>query len=281
MNKVLHQFIEDDDIPKQYGGKLDFKFGDAGPNMDPKIKELLEFENGHTQIPPGPLYWVDRGDRIELKAVGSVNGQQRKESIAFLPKKVQLYSLDDQSRPTTAIVNGGAKSASVTATRPNLLTVPTAQEIVPVAASTKTGSSSPTEPTEAEYAAADEKTEAGAMTAIQEGQIIPASRPEPVSFVTAQDGIKTLTMDDAIPESANGGPHAVDAANAGPHKTAIANVLDPAINKVGPTEDAHQHHDVPAPQSGKPAGGAAEVASNHHHKESLKEKLMDKIHHQH
>lgn len=231
MNKVLHQLIEHENIPKQYGGALDFKFGDAGPNLDPAVKELLQFENGHTEIPAGPLFWVDRDDKIELKAVGTINGKQRRENIAFLPKKVQLASLEDNSRPTTSATNQSVAKENGTHSS-NSLAVPTQQY---GHSSRSSEFEEPVEPTEAEYAAADAKAVAEGRTAVQEGEIIPASRPEPVSFVTARDDLKNLSLDDVKKNLPNGtgGPHVVAAEEAGPHKIAIANVLDPAVNTDG------------------------------------------------
>ncbi|KAF3768076.1 CRAL/TRIO domain-containing protein, partial [Cryphonectria parasitica EP155] len=83
---TLTSFIDIENIPKQYGGKLDFNWCEM-PNLDPKIKELATWENGYTEFPKGPVYWVpiDGGKRLECIARGSVNKQQRNERVCTIP----------------------------------------------------------------------------------------------------------------------------------------------------------------------------------------------------
>jgi hypothetical protein len=83
---TLEQFIEPRNIPKAYGGELDFEFF-ARPNVDPKIKETLTWENGFTDFPEGPAYWVpvDGGKRLACYAVGSKGGQERRERVCSIP----------------------------------------------------------------------------------------------------------------------------------------------------------------------------------------------------
>lgn len=83
---VLEQFIEPRNIPKAYGGELDFEFFDR-PNLDPKIKEALSWENGFTDFPEGPAYWVPEGDgkRMVCMAVGSKDGKERRVRVCTVP----------------------------------------------------------------------------------------------------------------------------------------------------------------------------------------------------
>ncbi|KAG8529898.1 uncharacterized protein KY384_005379 [Bacidia gigantensis] len=85
---TLTQFIDIKDIPKKYGGQLDFQCGDL-PNLDPELRE-------HLTIPPGeeaerflltsPVRWAAQGADGEMFAigVGSINGKERQEPLATL-----------------------------------------------------------------------------------------------------------------------------------------------------------------------------------------------------
>ena len=85
---TLSQFIDVEDIPQKYGGKLAFECGDM-PNLDPALRECIT-------IPPGvdaeryfltaPVRWIDAGEDGEMTAVGvgSVDGKQREEHVATL-----------------------------------------------------------------------------------------------------------------------------------------------------------------------------------------------------
>jgi hypothetical protein len=83
---TLESCIVPRNIPKQYGGELDFEFFDR-PNLDPKIREVLTWENGHTEFPEGPAYWepIDGGKRLACVAVGSKDGKERRERVCTIP----------------------------------------------------------------------------------------------------------------------------------------------------------------------------------------------------
>lgn len=83
---VLEQFIDPKNIPKKYGGQLDFGWGDA-PNLDPVIRETATWENGHTAFPKGPMYWrpIDDGEKLECIAVGTVDQKDRLERVCTIP----------------------------------------------------------------------------------------------------------------------------------------------------------------------------------------------------
>jgi hypothetical protein len=83
---TLESFIEPRNIPKQYGGELEFEFFDR-PNVDPKIKEAVTWEEGYTDFPEGPAYWVpvDGGKRLACVAVGSKGGKERRERVCTVP----------------------------------------------------------------------------------------------------------------------------------------------------------------------------------------------------
>jgi hypothetical protein len=217
-------------IPKKYGGQLDFEFG-GYPILDPALKEVTEFQGQHTDFPHGPMFWIngDEGKKAAI-AVGSVNEKERREKVATIyTKNTQrdVMNLDD-----TAVTNGQPKaSEKVPGTGSEFLAVPNA---------TAAAASVPAEPTSQETSQGQENgvapivaLEAGgeAVPQVQQGEVVPATRPEPVNFVTASEGIQTLSLkenDSTSEPSANGA-----------HETATANLLDPAINVTGPTEDTH------------------------------------------
>lgn len=57
------------------------------PNLDPKIKELAAWENGCTEFPKGPIYWVpvERGKRMEARARGTVDKKERNIRVCTIP----------------------------------------------------------------------------------------------------------------------------------------------------------------------------------------------------
>lgn len=83
---VLTSFIDTKNIPKQYGGEMDWDFFEE-PKFDDEVKRLMSWENGHTALPPGPMYWrpYEDGKRLELLAVGTKDKKQRKERVATIP----------------------------------------------------------------------------------------------------------------------------------------------------------------------------------------------------
>lgn len=239
MQTTLRQFIEPANIPKKYGGELEFEFGDM-PKLDPAVASTLEWEGNYKDFPHGPMFWVDKGDRIELKASGYVDGKQRMENVCTLPKKVKTHTLEElspahQAAEKKQAANGEKDALVARESRPELLSVPTAKEGVPQLSSDADNNVEPTAPVESTKAVASESA-----PIVQAGEIVPASRPEPVSFVTAHDGLKDLTL--------NGNGHTADtngaATNGGPHKTQTANALDPALHQPAPTEKVQLNHNL-------------------------------------
>jgi hypothetical protein len=124
---------------------------------------------------------------------------------------------------------------------PRPATAPAAKEEVPHGVSEPSSASSSEEPV------------------VQEGEVIPASHPEPVSFITAHEGLNTLSLNEKSEPLLN-------AEITGPHSTLTANLLDPKVNPVSeevPIEDAHTHH--AANNKSDPAiGGGVEAADKAH-----------------
>lgn len=111
---TLEAFIEPRNIPKLYGGELEFEFFDR-PNLDPKIKEAVTWENGYTDFPEGPAHWVlaDGGKRLACLAVGSKDGAQRRETVCTIP----IAALNREEPTTEAgAVAAGESAGQATAT---------------------------------------------------------------------------------------------------------------------------------------------------------------------
>ena len=88
---TLSTFMKVEDIPRKYGGELDFEYGKL-PNLDPDIRKHMTIEptgDAETFFIASPIRWVDareggkEGDMTAL-SVGNLNGKQRKEPVAVL-----------------------------------------------------------------------------------------------------------------------------------------------------------------------------------------------------
>lgn len=102
---VLTSFIDVKNIPKVYGGELEWDFYDE-PLFDDEIKRIMKWENGHTKLPPGPMYWrpydEGTGPRLELVAVGSQNKHHRSERVATIPVSFPQGKPAETQIPTPA-----------------------------------------------------------------------------------------------------------------------------------------------------------------------------------
>lgn len=89
MKSTLEEYIDPENIPKKYGGKLDYKFGDL-PNLDPSIQAALKWAapeklNGQNTFPTGPVKWQRyENGHLAAVAVGSENGKARDYKVATL-----------------------------------------------------------------------------------------------------------------------------------------------------------------------------------------------------
>lgn len=235
MKATLESFIDPKNIPQKYGGQLDFHFGDM-PVLDPHLENVLKWEGDNKDFPHGPMYWIDKtkdGKEIKALAVGSVNGKERQEDVCTVTKALK----DDED------LKGANGKLSII--RPELLRAPTA---------------APSEAEELENPiTATEKEESkieDVPVVVQEGELVPATRPEPVSYVTAAQGIETLSLNEKSGNLENG---------SAPHVTHTANLLDPSVKLDGAveTEDAHKHHEA-SNKSGHAVGGGVEEADSAH-----------------
>ena len=98
MTSTLSKYVDKENIPKKYGGTLDWKFGDM-PNLEPAIansltwKEQIELD-GHRTLPIGPikLEYDEKGDLVVI-AIGSENGKPRNRIIAGLRREAGVALL--------------------------------------------------------------------------------------------------------------------------------------------------------------------------------------------
>ncbi|KAI1818391.1 CRAL/TRIO domain-containing protein [Poronia punctata] len=113
---VLTTFMDEEAIPKNYGGKLDWGFFDE-PAWDDHIMGKAQWENGYTSFPLGPCYWepTEDGTRIKCIAVGSKDGKQRREVVCTFPKAVPNGS----SEAEKPVANGNGNAAAPETTPSN------------------------------------------------------------------------------------------------------------------------------------------------------------------
>ncbi|KAH8880246.1 CRAL/TRIO domain-containing protein [Thozetella sp. PMI_491] len=100
---TLEAFIDPKNIPKKYGGELDFNWGEM-PNLDPFIKSTVTWENGFTAFPKGPVLWreIDGGKKLECVAVGTENQKEREVRVCILPRAFP----DEPAAPAPAVTTG-------------------------------------------------------------------------------------------------------------------------------------------------------------------------------
>ncbi|KAI7465970.1 CRAL/TRIO domain-containing protein [Hortaea werneckii] len=132
MRSTLEQYVDLDNLPKKYGGNLDWEFGDM-PALDPGIVKALDWketieQKGHKTLPIGPIRWEyedENGKKGDLvaKAIGTEKGKPRRNVIAGLHPEAGLARLalspGRQSVPgnkSQSVSTGGeARAASATA----------------------------------------------------------------------------------------------------------------------------------------------------------------------
>jgi len=236
VKKTLESFIDPKNIPKKYGGELEFQFGDK-PVLDPQLAKVLKWEGERDGFPIGPMFWVNKGEKngneMEAIAVGSVEKIERIEKVCTVTK---LLGEED-----TIAMNGHATTGTTEKEKQPHESAPAVTEDTPTI-SEPNGTEEPV---------------------VQEGEVIPASRPEPVSFVTVNEGLNPLSLNEKSEPLLIGNGNIT-----GPHSTLTANLLDPNVNvNVNPgeeeKEDAHTHHEA-SDKSDPATGGGVEEADKAH-----------------
>ncbi|KAF7538756.1 hypothetical protein G7054_g2669 [Neopestalotiopsis clavispora] len=119
---VLTSFIDIKNIPKPYGGELEWDFFDEPRWDDPEYQRIMTFQNGHTKIPEGPMIVRPAADgkTVELVAVGYKDQKQRNEVFATVPKATAAKTEAPSTTTETTVVDStpAATEAQKTAEAP-------------------------------------------------------------------------------------------------------------------------------------------------------------------
>ncbi|WRT70596.1 uncharacterized protein IL334_007594 [Kwoniella shivajii] len=109
ITKMLHTLIEPSAIPKQYGGTLDWDFGDM-PVFDQASLKNLEWgegavkgKDGKFTMPIGPVRWEEAEDGgMRMIAVGKRNGVKRKVVVAKYARNYRevFYPVASSKQPS-------------------------------------------------------------------------------------------------------------------------------------------------------------------------------------
>lgn len=131
MKTTLEAFIDPKNIPKKYGGELEFQFGDM-PILDPELEKVLEWEGGRKDFPQGPMFWQMEGEKMRGVAVGSVGegGVMRREDVCLVRRPV----FEPEPQAVHAHVEVGKENGSLEVPgsaplRPELLSAPTEMDL--------------------------------------------------------------------------------------------------------------------------------------------------------
>ncbi|KAF2500130.1 CRAL/TRIO domain-containing protein [Lophium mytilinum] len=98
MKPTLEKYIDPANIPKKYGGNLDFEFG-MMPILEPAIEEALKWDHpsiqgGSRTIPTGPIKWEESADgTVTAVAVGTENKVPRRSVVAELAHPVSIKAM--------------------------------------------------------------------------------------------------------------------------------------------------------------------------------------------
>ncbi|MCJ1473634.1 hypothetical protein MMC13_002285 [Lambiella insularis] len=117
--KTLSAFIEPENIPKKYGGKLDYVFG-MPPILDPAEEQHITWSSpepipSNQKWPKGPMKWVlGKDGTLVAIAVGSMNGKERREVVATLhPDGKPVLAQIGTAATLGATANGRSAAVSV------------------------------------------------------------------------------------------------------------------------------------------------------------------------
>ncbi|KAK0757397.1 hypothetical protein N5P37_010120 [Trichoderma harzianum] len=110
---TLEAFIEPRNIPKKYGGELDYTFGQLGI-PDPAWDGVIRWEKGYNSFPSGPLLWEDvpGEDRLACVRLGAENGKTKREIICSLPR---TFGPAEKSSDESTATESSAATTTITA----------------------------------------------------------------------------------------------------------------------------------------------------------------------
>jgi hypothetical protein len=104
---TLEKFIPIENVPKLYGGKLDFNWGDL-PVLEPALADTLDWLGDSTKpesrsILTGPLKWLPSSisGRMDLVLVGTKNGKPNKRVVARTKLEIDITLMSGFPTPTS------------------------------------------------------------------------------------------------------------------------------------------------------------------------------------
>lgn len=113
VKSTLEAFVDPANIPKQYGGELEFNWGEL-PNLDPAVHETVRWENGYTAFPTGPMVWrpLDDGETLECVALGTkgLNHEPRNERVCTMPRLAKPSTEEVEEEAPAAAPAAGQES---------------------------------------------------------------------------------------------------------------------------------------------------------------------------
>ncbi|CCU75891.1 unnamed protein product [Blumeria hordei] len=89
--KTLEAFIEPQNLPKKYGGELEFQYGDL-PKLHANMEENISWEGDYSSFPGGPMYWIENDETLVAYAAGSSSGAVRNGKICTIQKTIKTQS---------------------------------------------------------------------------------------------------------------------------------------------------------------------------------------------
>ncbi|TDZ33229.1 SEC14 cytosolic factor [Colletotrichum spinosum] len=104
---TLEQFVDRRNIPKKYGGELDFSWGDQA-TVDPAWDGVVQWADGHSCFKSRPAFWrvTDDGSRVECFGIGSVDGKEQNELICSVPRTWPPAQTEKANGAAPEVANG-------------------------------------------------------------------------------------------------------------------------------------------------------------------------------
>lgn len=129
---TLESFIDVRNIPKKYGGELDFEWGQLSV-PDPAWEGIVQWENGNTRFPSGPLLWeeIEDGKRLACIGYGRIDGKDRHQTICTIPKNFVMPNASAPAEPASNEPTGTAESITSTGETTAVPTPANASESAP------------------------------------------------------------------------------------------------------------------------------------------------------
>ncbi|KAH9821971.1 SEC14 cytosolic factor [Teratosphaeria destructans] len=214
MKSTLEKYLDLDNVPKKYGGNLDWQFGDM-PYLEPQIAQSLRWkenieEKGHRTLPIGPIKWqYDEDGDLVATAIGTDNEKPRSTVIAGLHPEAGIARLalspGRQEKTTLFTTMSGAHQAkSPSASAGNAKAAEAATDSANSSQEAPPPPYSPTSPSHTAPAAA------GGVSALSNGVVVPAHDSQRAKMDNADPLLsKGKAEGSAVPDSSRAGTYTV------------------------------------------------------------------------